>query len=51
MSKDFIGIIIIEAYADDELEIHQEIEELFEKTEFRVTESIVCEKTPQWRVI
>lgn len=41
--KKYIAMVILETVADDELEVHQEIGRIFEKTEFRVTDSIVCE--------
>ena len=39
----YIVMVILETVGDDELEVHQEIERIFEETEFRVTDSIVCE--------
>lgn len=50
MCKEFIGIIVIEAYADDEMEVHLEIDDLFEKSNLRLEETIVCEKTPFYKV-
>lgn len=41
--KKYTTIVILETVDDDELEVHQEIERIFDKTEFRVTDSIVCE--------
>ena len=44
--KKYIAMVILETVDDDELVVHQELERIFEKTEFRVTDSIVCENKP-----
>ena len=39
----YTAIVILKTVDDDELKVHQEIENIFEETEFRVTNSIVFE--------
>lgn len=44
--KKYTAIVTIETIDDNELKVHQEIERIFEETEFRVTNSIVFENKP-----